>query len=388
MPDGNLDLLRSVIKMRGPFERRPDFNRFLRAVTTLEPGPVPFGDIFADYDTVGKYLNEKVFDYGALIEPGGKVTAQIARGALKYLDQSIRFCLGNGWDYTYCFSIIPFPGITYEQTGTPTAEERGGKRYFMKDDEGPIRSWDDFERYAWPKDIHAINTLARLMAKRVPDGMKVMVIPGGVFEWTTWLMGMVPFSYALAEQPDLVEAIISKVGDLIFAVVEDMLDEPNIGGMFMGDDLGFASGTFVRPDTLRRKFFPYTKRVVDLVHTARKAFVLHSCGNVYAVMDDFIAMGIDAKNSFEDKIMPVEEVYRRWGEKVALIGGVDMNLLASGDESQVRERTRQILDSCGPRGHYVLGTGNSVANYLPLQNYQAMLDEGRKWNQVHFGSEY
>ena len=29
-------------------------------------------------------------------------------------------------------------------------------------------------------------------------------------------------------------------------------------------------------------------------------------------------------------------------------------------------------------GGYCLGTGNSVANYIPLANYLAMLDEGRK----------
>ena len=383
-----MDLLRSVIKMRGPFERKPDFNRFRRAVTTREPGPVPFGDIFADYDTVGKYLNENIFDYTALAEPGGKLTADLARGALKYLDQSIRFCMGNGWDYVYCFSIIPFAGITYRNTEGATNEEKGRRRYYMKDDEGPIHGWDDFERYPWPKGIHNINLSARLMAKRVPDGMKVMVIPGGLFEWTTWLMGMVPFSYALADQPDLVDAIIAKVSDIIYAVIEDMLDEPNIGGMFLGDDMGFASGTFVSPVMLRRNFFPHLKRVTDLVHAAGKVFVLHSCGNVYAVMDDLIAAGIDAKNSFEDKILPVEQVYQRWGKHVALVGGVDMNLLTAGDETQVRARTRQILDVCGPGGHYVLGTGNSVANYLPLQNYQAMLDEGRKWNKTHFGREY
>jgi uroporphyrinogen decarboxylase len=170
-------------------------------------------------------------------------------------------------------------------------------------------------------------------------------------------------------------------------VIEDMMGEPNIGGMFLGDDMGFASGTFISPAMLRRKFFPHLKRVADLLHGAGKVFVLHSCGNVYAVMDDLIAAGIDAKNSFEDKILPVEQVYQRWGERVALVGGVDMNLLALGDEAQVRARTRQILDVCGPGGHYVLGTGNSVANFLPLQNYQAMLDEGRKWNKEHFGRE-
>ncbi len=32
-----------------------------------------------------------------------------------------------------------------------------------------------------------------------------------------------------------------------------------------------------------------------------------------------------------------------------------------------------------PGGGYVLGTGNSVANYIPLRNYLVMLDEGRRF---------
>jgi uroporphyrinogen decarboxylase len=375
-----MDLLHDVTKISGSFELHPDFNRFVRAITTREPGPVPVGDIFADYDTVVKYLNEKAGS--ASKQPTG-----FAGETFEQLDQHIRFCIETGWDYAYCFSSIPFAGLVHHQADSSTGEELGHNRSFMKADVGPITSWDDFERYPWPEDFHAVNLDARFMARRVPEGMKVMVIPGGLFEWTTWLMGLVTFSYALADQPDLIDAVIARVSKIIYAVIEDMLDEPNIGGMFLGDDMGFNTGTFVSPAMLRRKFFPHLKQVVDLVHSAGKVFVLHTCGNVYSVMDDLIAAGIDAKNSFEDKIMPVEQVYARWGDRVALVGGVDMNLLASGEETQVRARTRQILEICGPGGHYVLGTGNSVANYLPVKNYLAMLDEGRKWNKDHFGRD-
>ena len=230
--------------------------------------------------------------------------------------------------------------------------------------------------------------MSKLMAKRVPNGMKVMVIPGGVFEWTTWLRGLVPFCYTLTDQPDLVDAVIEKVAGCIYAVVEDLVDEEAIGGIFMGDDLGYASGTIISPEVLRARFLPRTKRIVSLVKQADKVFVFHSCGDMYAVMDDLYEMGIDAKHSFEDKILPVEEVYQRWASRVAIIGGVDMHLLASGTEDQVRQRTRQILDICGPGGRYVLGTGNSVANYVPLRNYLAMVDEGHRWNKLHFGREY
>jgi uroporphyrinogen decarboxylase len=39
---------------------------------------------------------------------------------------------------------------------------------------------------------------------------------------------------------------------------------------------------------------------------------------------------------------------------------------------------RGQLDTCAGKG-YALGAGNSVANYIPLGNYLAMLDEGKKF---------
>ena len=156
----------------------------------------------------------------------------------------------------------------------------------------------------------------------------------------------------------------------------------------MGDDLGFFSGTFVSPKILREKFLPRMKECVDATHEASGVFVLHSCGNMYAVMEDIIGMGVDAKHSFEDKIMPVEEAHEEWGDRIGIIGGVEMDIMAKGTEEEVRERTRRILEACASRGRYVLGTGNSVANYVPQGNYLAMLDEGRKWNLENFGREY
>lgn len=35
-----------------------------------------------------------------------------------------------------------------------------------------------------------------------------------------------------------------------------------------------------------------------------------------------------------------------------------------------------------PGGGYCLGTGNSVANHIPTENYLAMLDEGRRCKLV------
>ncbi len=384
-----MDLLRAILKLKFPRLHPPNFERFRHAILSFEPGPVQVGEIFADIDFVGGFLHERVVDYSKIAsDPEKKISIDEYMDGYRYIRQSIQFCVNAGWDYTYSFSLIPFPGMASKLGDNTAVLGMGRKRFWVNDHAGPIQSWQDFEQYPWPSNYPAINLMSRIMAKRVPEGMKVMVIPGGVFEWTSQLMGLENFSYALADQPALVDAIIQKVTDCIYCVTEDILREPNVGGIFMGDDLGYFSGTLISPKVLREKFLPNTKKIVDLVHQAGKLFVFHTCGNMYSIMDDLIQIGIDAKHSIEDKIMPVETVYQKWGSQIAIIGGVDMDILASGTEEQVRKRSREILDACGISGHYVFGSGNSVANYIPIPNYLAMIDELHKWNKEHFGSEY
>ena len=54
-----------------------------------------------------------------------------------------------------------------------------------------------------------------------------------------------------------------------------------------------------------------------------------------------------------------------------------MDFLCRSSESEIRRRVRDTLGVCMKDGGYCLGTGNTVANYVPLDNYLAMVDEGR-----------
>jgi uroporphyrinogen decarboxylase len=94
------------------------------------------------------------------------------------------------------------------------------------------------------------------------------------------------------------------------------------------------------------------------------------------LMDD---VGIDAKHSFEDVITPVADAKRLWGDRVAILGGVDMDYLCRHSEEEVRAYTQRVIAACAPGGGYALGTGNTVANYIPIQNYVAMLEEGARY---------
>jgi uroporphyrinogen decarboxylase len=56
-----------------------------------------------------------------------------------------------------------------------------------------------------------------------------------------------------------------------------------------------------------------------------------------------------------------------------------MDFLCRSDEAAIRRRVRDTLEVCMKGGGYCLGTGNTAANYVPLDNFLAMLDEGRRY---------
>jgi len=84
---------------------------------------------------------------------------------------------------------------------------------------------------------------------------------------------------------------------------------------------------------------------------------------------------IDAKHSFEDSILPVTEAKRLYGDRIAILGGFDMDRLCRSEEDEIREYTDMLLDVCGADGGYALGTGNSVAEFVPIPHYLTMLQQ-------------
>jgi uroporphyrinogen decarboxylase len=200
------------------------------------------------------------------------------------------------------------------------------------------------------------------------------------YEHLSWLMGYETLAYALFEDRGLVRAISDKLIEMAEAQVRLELQFSRVKGVWGSDDMGFRTGPLISPDDLRAFILPGHRMTAKLAHEAGKLFLLHSCGKLELIMEDLIEdVRIDARHSFEEVAEPVTEVKRRWGHRVSLIGGIDMDFLCRASEAQVRQRVRETLDVCQPGGGYCLGTGNSVANYVPVGNYLAMLDEGRRY---------
>ena len=89
-------------------------------------------------------------------------------------------------------------------------------------------------------------------------------------------------------------------------------------------------------------------------------------------------MGFDGRHSYEDNIMPVEEAYEVYGDRIAILGGMDMDFVYRETPENIYRRSMQMLErSAAGGGGYALGTGISVADYLPFDHYMAILQTAR-----------
>ncbi len=268
-------------------------------------------------------------------------------------------------------------------TTSDTAEyQREGGRAYIDETRGPITSWEEFEAYPWP-DPTALTTRALEWYERnLPDDMCVVGSGGfGHFaEYLTWLMGYETLCYALYDQRDLVQAIANRLLELYIGVLDRILTFERVKIIWGSDDMGFKTGPMISPDDLRQFVLPGHKKMAEMSHQAGRPYLLHSCGNLFTIYEDLIEdVKIDAKHSFEDTIEDVRELKPIYGHRMSLLGGLDVDFLCRHSEETIRERVRSTLDICLPGGGYCLGTGNSVANYIPLNHYLAMMDEGRKY---------
>jgi uroporphyrinogen decarboxylase len=355
---------------RLPLERpAPDAGRFIDAL---------MGRILPERPPLVEYLVDEV-----LMRP--ITTALLGRRWVDYgadrasqsawLDNFIAFWQRMGYDFVRFEQAIPF---TFDRLLAPdTAPGSTKTRAWADQHGGAIRSWEDLERYRWPRLEEVDFFPFEYINAHMPEGMGLMTChAGGIFEHLSYLMSYEGLCLALHDDPELVRAISDRVGELMIGFYRHLLSLDRVIAIFPGDDMGFRTATLVSPADLRRYFLPWHKRFAEMTHARGVPYFVHSCGRVMPIMEDLIEdVRIDGKHSYEDAIMPVADFQARYGDRIAVLGGLDVHILSTATTEEVRRHTRRLMETCGPRGRYAVGSGNSVPSYVPVDNYMAMVDE-------------
>jgi len=348
----------------------PDAKAFVDVLMGRHVGPVPLVEYLVDEVVMRPIV-------GGLM--GREWVVPRDRDSLcAYLDNFIAFWYRMGYDFVRYEQSLGF--AVRHVLAPDTAEGSDKQRAWLDEHQGAIQTWEDFESYPWP-DVAEMDFFSfEYIDQHLPDGMGLMTChAGGMFEHLSQIMSLEGLCLALYDVPDLVGAIAEKVGERMLAFYRHLVDLDNVIVLFQGDDMGFRTGTLVAPDALRTHVLPWHTRFAQMAHEHGLPYFLHSCGNLETIMEDLIEdVGIDGKHSYEDAILPVQDFQVRYGDRIAVLGGMDLNILSAASPEEVRAKTRALIEECGARGRYAVGSGNSVPSYVPVENYLAMVDEANE----------
>lgn len=232
-----------------------------------------------------------------------------------------------------------------------------------------------FDAYKWhDPDGYNYSALGEAAAD-LPRDMRLIVCgPGGVLENAVSIAGYDNLCLMFYDDPQLAGDLFENIGERLVRYYRKSAAFDTVGALISNDDWGFKTQTMISLEQLRKYVFPWHKRIVETIHAAGKPAILHSCGKADDIMDDIIdLMGYDGKHSYEDAIMPVEEAYRRWHRRIAILGGIDVDFICRAPAEAIERRARAMLDLSASHGSYALGTGNSVPDFVPDDKYFALI---------------
>lgn len=334
--------------MSNQIHREPDFENIRKVLQCKVP----------DRPTLFEfYMNPDIYEAVA----GPMPTDPDPVVQLAYMAKAYAAC---GYDYVNAYGCdLSFPVGETERKNTISINAHA-----------LIQDWSDFEKYPWPDAKHGDYSRLKDIAPFLPEKMKLMTAgPCGLLENAISIVGYENLCLMIYDNPELVQAIFDRIGGILLDYYEECAKYDTVGMLMINDDWGFNTQTMLSVSDMRKYVFPWHKKMVEAAHKNGKLAVLHSCGYIADIMEDIIEdMKYDGRHSYEDKITPVEEAYQKWGGRIAILGGIDVDFLVRHSEEEIRQRAENLLALSAEKGGYALGSGNSIPSYIAPEKYFAM----------------
>jgi len=155
-------------------------------------------------------------------------------------------------------------------------------------------------------------------------------------------------------------------------------------GYFTSDDLGTQETLIFSRPVFRDLYLPFYAELVEHCHSLGMHFWLHVCGAVTALLDDFVAVGVDVLHPIQPVAMDQAEVARKYRDKLTFLAGIDVQyLLPRGTPEQVAAGTRKLIDTFDHReGGCVLAVSNGIMPETPLPNIEAWLKTAESYGKT------
>ncbi len=243
-------------------------------------------------------------------------------------------------------------------------------------------SINELEKYLWPENEWFDYSNFRQKLEKWSE-FSIMASGGSVFQHATFLRGMDTLMTDMLIEPDLANYILDKFTGFYYEYYRRMFEAAGdlIDIFALADDFGMQNTLLIGPEQFDEYIAPRLKKMADLAHRYNIRLLLHTCGNVEAIIPRFIESGVDILDPIQPECMNPAEIKKKYGKNICLRGGISVqNVITHGTVEDVTTETRKILNALKPGGGYILSPGHPVLqDDIPVENIIAMYKTGYEY---------
>jgi len=352
---------------------RPDRERLLATLRGERADRVPNFEILIEDQHVEKLLGRKA---GNTLGVGGDPAKGSAAGEgarPMYPADYIELCRQIGQD-----------AIVLGDFWTPIKQRTPEGAVTLLNDRS-FKSRADLERVIWPDDTDLEKTLGYVREYvAAARGTNIAVVFCGACIWQTlyeFVIGLEDCLIMMIEAPGFFDQLMFRSADYYAKVVAGAV-EAGIDIFYPADDFAFNKGLFVEPRQFERMWRPHYERILAPAREAGIPIWFHSDGRIDDAVEMLLDMGVDCLTPMDPSGIDYRDYKKRFGHRVTLHGNMDITWpLVNGTPEDVERDVKEHMDVLKPGGRWIAGSSHSIVNYIPHENFVAMIHAIHKYGR-------
>ncbi len=242
-----------------------------------------------------------------------------------------------------------------------------------------VETLEDIKEYSWPQpewwDFSDIRKVISDLNKKVEYNIRYRV--GSVFETAWSLYGFEKFLLDFAMRPEFPIYMMERISQIhcknLKSVLEKAADMIDI--IYFYDDIAAQNSLMISPQMYEDYVKPFHSDIIKIAKEYDKPVMIHCCGAIYPLIEEFINMGINILNPIQplSPNMDPETLARKFSGRIAFHGGIDIQqLLPNGSTDEVKSQVELNKKILGKNGGYILAASHHIQADTSIENVLAM----------------
>jgi len=356
-----------------PYQGEPDIQRLIATLRGEPTDRVPHFEILIEDQHVEKVLGRNA---GNTLGVGGDPAkgSEAAEGVRPM----------HARDYVEFCRLIGQDAILMEALWTPLKHHRADGSTGPITDRS-IKSRADLDRILWPGEAELeerLQYVREYVAAAGGTGIGVALAGFCIFQTLyEFVVGLHDAMLMIVDDRDFFEELMSRSADYYVELVKRAIQE-GVDFFYPADDFAFKSGLFVDPKTFEQIWRPHFDRILAPIREAGLPIMFHSDGKIDAGVEMLIEMGVNCITPMDPSGIDYREYKKRYGSRVTLHGNIDITWpLVMGSPADVEKDVREHMEVLKPGGRWIAGSSHSVVNYIPHENFVAMINAFHKYGR-------